>query len=66
LEKNVTIMEYYELNVWIKCRELTNAIYATTKKFPPDELYGIINKQLLTTNNYQPSTINYFSYICSN
>jgi four helix bundle protein len=44
LEKNVTIMEYYELNVWIKNRELTNAIYAVTKKFPPDELYGIINQ----------------------
>ncbi len=37
-------MEYNELNVWIKSRELTNAIYAITKKFPPDELYGIINQ----------------------
>ena len=37
-------MEYNELNVWIKNRELTNAIYAVTKKFPPDELYGIISQ----------------------
>ena len=37
-------MEYNELNVWIKNRELTNAIYAITKKFPHDELYGIINQ----------------------
>ncbi len=37
-------MEYIELNVWVKNRELTNAIYAITKKFPPDELYGIINQ----------------------
>jgi four helix bundle protein len=44
LVKNETIMEYIELNVWVKNRELTNAIYAITKKFPPDELYGIINQ----------------------
>jgi four helix bundle protein len=37
-------MEFNELNVWIKNRELTNAIYDITKKFPPDELYGIINQ----------------------
>jgi four helix bundle protein len=37
-------MEFIELEVWIKNRELTNAIYVLTKKFPSDELYGIISQ----------------------
>jgi four helix bundle protein len=35
-------MEYIELNVWIKNRELSNSIYTITKKYPKDELYGIV------------------------
>jgi four helix bundle protein len=37
-------MEYIELNVWVKNRELSNIIYDVTKKFPRDELYGIVNQ----------------------
>ena len=34
-------MEYMELNVWVKNRELTNLIYSITRKYPKDEIYGI-------------------------
>jgi four helix bundle protein len=37
-------MEYIELNVWIKNRELSNLVYDVTKNFPREELYGIINQ----------------------
>ena len=43
-------MEFIELEVWIKNRELTNAIYVLTKKFPPDELYGIIRQMRRAAN----------------
>lgn len=37
-------MEYIELHVWLKNRELSNLIYSITKKFSRDEVYGIINQ----------------------
>ena len=35
-------MEYIELNVWRKNRELSGTIYDITKQFPKEELYGIV------------------------
>jgi four helix bundle protein len=35
-------MEYIELNVWIKNRELSNLIYDITRNFPKDELYSLV------------------------
>ncbi len=37
-------MEYNELNVWIKNRELTNAIYAITKNFRPMNYMGLLTR----------------------
>ena len=35
---------YRKLNVYIKAHELTKAIYKVTKKFPEDELFGLISQ----------------------
>jgi len=32
---------FKSLEVWKKSREVTNAIYAATRGFPPDERYGL-------------------------
>ncbi len=37
-------MEYIELSVWTKNRELSKSVYAITKTFPPNEIYGIVNQ----------------------
>ena len=37
-------MEYIALDVWIKNRELTNLIYSVTRKYPKDELYGMVTQ----------------------
>ncbi|MBS1493162.1 MAG: four helix bundle protein [Bacteroidetes bacterium] len=36
--------DYYELDVWKKCRELVNQVYELTKKFPKEEIYGLTNQ----------------------
>lgn len=30
-----------DLDVWIECRKLVNQVYALTKKFPREELFGL-------------------------
>ncbi len=37
-------MEFIELSVWIKNRELSKSVYSLTKTFPGDEIYGIIHQ----------------------
>ncbi len=37
-------MKYTELDVWIESRKLVNDVYLLTKKFPKDELYGIVSQ----------------------
>lgn len=37
-------MNYTELHVWNKSRELTKEIYASTKLFPKEETYGIVSQ----------------------
>jgi four helix bundle protein len=41
-EKRTT--NYFELDVWKRCRELVNEIYRLTKNFPKEEIYGITNQ----------------------
>ncbi len=36
--------DYYDLDVWKKCRVPVNNVYELTKKFPKEELYGLINQ----------------------
>ena len=35
-------MEYINLNVWSKNRELCNLIYRITRNYPKDEIYGLV------------------------
>ncbi len=37
-------MNYTELDVWVKSRELVTIVYQSTKSFPKDELYGLTNQ----------------------
>lgn len=37
-------MNYYELDVWVKSRNLVAIVYQQTKTFPKDELYGLTNQ----------------------
>lgn len=37
-------MEYTSLEVWIEARKLTNLVYAKTKKFPKEEVFGLTNQ----------------------
>ncbi len=36
--------KYTELDVWKNARELVKVIYDLTKKFPKDEMFGLINQ----------------------
>ena len=38
------LKSYVELDVWKKSRELANLIFALTKQFPKEEIYGIISQ----------------------
>ncbi len=38
------ITSYKDLDVWKKAIELVEEIYVATRKFPKEELYGIINQ----------------------
>jgi len=38
------IKDYKELDVWKKCRTLTNNVYEITKGFPKDEIFGLTNQ----------------------
>lgn len=33
--------DYRKLNVWLKAHKLTLVVYALTKKFPKEEMYGL-------------------------
>ena len=37
-------MEYIQLDVWVETRKLANLIYDATKKFPKDEIFGLVNQ----------------------
>ena len=37
-------MKYTELDVWVETRKLANDVYVLTKKFPKEELYGIVSQ----------------------
>jgi len=37
-------MKYTELDVWIETRKLVNNVYLLTKKFPKEELYGLVTQ----------------------
>lgn len=37
-------MEYINLDVWIEARKLTNLVYSSTKKFPKEEIFGLISQ----------------------
>ncbi|MEK7067636.1 MAG: four helix bundle protein, partial [Patescibacteria group bacterium] len=38
------IKNFYNLTVWKKAHELTLKIYKATRKFPKDELYGLVSQ----------------------
>jgi four helix bundle protein len=35
---------YTNLDIWKKCRKLTNAIYSLTKRYPKEETYGLTSQ----------------------
>jgi len=37
-------MKYTELDIWKESRKLVNDVYVLTKKFPKEELYGIVSQ----------------------
>lgn len=37
-------MDYVDLDVWKKSRSLVNEIYNLTKKFPKEELFGLVSQ----------------------
>jgi hypothetical protein len=37
-------INYFELDIWKRCRELVNEIYGLTNKFPKEKIYGITNQ----------------------
>lgn len=37
-------MDYKELDVWQKCRQLVSRVYSTTKNFPVTERYGLVTQ----------------------
>ncbi|MFA4889977.1 MAG: four helix bundle protein [Candidatus Omnitrophota bacterium] len=39
-----TLKSFKDLRVWKQAYELTLAIYRVTKKFPQDELYGLVSQ----------------------
>jgi len=41
---NNKVQNFYDLEAWKKGHELTKEIYRITKKFPKEELYGIISQ----------------------
>ncbi|MEJ8755810.1 four helix bundle protein [Pontibacter sp. H259] len=38
------MLNFTDLDVWKKCRELANDIYTISKNFPKDELFGLTNQ----------------------
>jgi four helix bundle protein len=36
--------KYTDLDIWIKSRELAKEIYLRTRKFPKEEIYGIVSQ----------------------
>ena len=42
--ENKKIKDFYDLDAWQKSNKLALEIYKITKKFPRDELYGIISQ----------------------
>lgn len=39
-----TVKSFEELTIWKEAREFTNRIYALTKRFPKEELYGLTSQ----------------------
>jgi len=39
-----TVRSFEELTIWQEAREFTNRIYALTKRFPKEELYGLTSQ----------------------
>ena len=39
-----TVKSFEELTIWQESRKFTNKIYALTKKFPKEELYGLTSQ----------------------
>ena len=37
-------MDYKDLDVWQKCRQLVSKVYTITKEFPSTERYGLISQ----------------------
>ncbi len=44
LRKLLMMKEYTELEVWTEARKLTNMVYAISKNFPKNEIYGLTNQ----------------------
>ena len=50
------VKNYKELNVWMKGMIIVDKVYALTKKFPSEELYGLVT-QLRRSSVSVPSNI---------
>ena len=44
MQRNIVAQSYKELVVWQKAIDLTVAVYQLTKKFPKDELFGLVSQ----------------------
>ena len=40
----MTIKDFRDLRMWQAAMQLTEAVYALTRSFPPDELYGLTSQ----------------------
>ncbi len=53
-------MEYIELEIWLRSRELVNLVYMLTKKFPKSETLALVSQiNRAVIPNYQLTTNNY-------
>lgn len=43
-KKNMTVKSYQELSVWKKSIDLTKEVYAATKNFPKEEIFGLTSQ----------------------
>ncbi len=55
------IQNFYDLDAWRKAHELTIEIYGITKKFPRDELYGIVSQLRRATSSIAANTAEGFA-----
>ena len=47
--KNTKLHSFKDLNVWQKIADLSVRLYSVTEKFPPSELYGLVNQMRRAT-----------------